>query len=73
MMMALTLAWLKIINNKFYKKYSYSVLMEGSIFTNRYVLNDTLNFMKRNNSDFVSTDMRSVFFHIIFRGNVYKK
>ncbi len=47
--------------------------MEGSIFTNRYVLNDTLNFMKRNNSDFVSTGHEKRFFSHNFLEEMYIK
>lgn len=67
-------AWLKIIKKKKYQKYSYSIfLMEGSIFTNRNVLNDTLNFMRKNNSDVISSGHEKRFFSNEFLNKMYLK
>jgi hypothetical protein len=65
-------AWLKIIKKKSYQKYLYSIfLMEGSIFTNRNVLNDTLYFMKKNKSEVVSTGHEKRFFTHKFLNQMY--
>ena len=45
--------------------------MQGSIFTSRNVVNDTLHFMKKNKSEFISTGHEKRFFTHEFQNQMY--